>query len=42
MCVCRHSEAYTNPNLTIWGTTTNRYMYGYNQTIPRNNLVDQC
>jgi len=33
-----YMEAYTNPNLTVWSTAST----GFNQTVPRNKLVDQC
>lgn len=33
--VHRYIEAYTNPNLTTW-------VDDYKQTIPKNNLIDQC
>jgi beta-glucanase (GH16 family) len=32
-------EAYTNPNLTVWGNTMEG---GYNQNWPKNRLKDQC
>jgi beta-glucan synthesis-associated protein KRE6 len=38
----RYIEAYTNPNLTQWGMSSNRDMYGYNQTMPRNSFLGQC